>query len=65
MPPPTERCEPCGKWTHRTKGDAMAGALASSRKFDGQPYRTYRCPEGNGWHITRKPDRPTTEEDNQ
>lgn len=63
MPRPnSDRCVPCGKWSHRTVDAGLSAALAASRKYDGTPYRTYKCPRGNGWHLTRQPLRPTTEE---
>jgi hypothetical protein len=49
-------CEPCGKKQHPTQGAALAAALRAARRF-GPPTRAYRCPHGNGWHLTTKPQR--------
>ena len=61
----SERCIPCGKPVRRDEMAAIAAAIRLSTEY-GRAYRAYRCPHGNGHHLTTKPlrdGRPTTREE--
>lgn len=45
------RCDPCAKVIYR---NPIGAALRNARRF-GVGFRPYRCPAGNGWHLTTKP----------
>lgn len=51
VPRMTTRCERCGKTSHSTWRRAIRAALHDSQTF-GAAFRAYRCPRGNGWHLT-------------
>lgn len=46
-------CEPCGKHAYASEQSAIRWALIRS-KHAGRPLRVYRCPEGNGYHLTKQ-----------
>lgn len=52
----SSRCEHCGKKHHPTWVSAIHAALRNSGLF-GRAFRVYRCPRGNGFHLTTKPAR--------
>jgi hypothetical protein len=46
----SDRCKLCGKVSYRDEDDAEYKTKAFSA-----PYRHYKCPYGNGWHLSSKP----------
>jgi hypothetical protein len=49
-------CKPCRKRTFLDEPSALVAAVRNAGKF-GARYRTYACPQGNGYHLTTKPER--------
>lgn len=48
-------CPYCGKICHPTRSVALYAARRRARRE--RPLRVYRCPAGQGWHLTSR--RPT------
>lgn len=46
------RCPACGKHAYPNEYAAYGAALRRSRSVG--PLRVYACPEGHGWHITKR-----------
>lgn len=44
----------CGKVRYTSERTAIRRAIASSRRA-GLALRVYRCPDCEGWHLTKKP----------
>lgn len=55
--PRRPQCEPCGKRSYPSEEDAVRTILWRVRRMDGRGLRYYRCPHGNGYHLTKKPHR--------
>ena len=52
---PSKPCEPCGKNSYETKKGAERRAKIGEAER-GVLLNVYRCPKGNGWHLTSKVD---------
>lgn len=51
--PKSTRCEQCRKKAYPTQAYAIHAALGNSILF-GTPLRAYKCPHGQGWHLTKQ-----------